>query len=194
MRTLLNHRTVLAALLAAICGAGTANAVDTVAAYALQNVSFSDGAVATGGFVFDLTTDALTSWQVTVNRVNFAGTVVPALNLDSRAFGNSASYPGAPALGFLLFGNAAKSNYIDLQFTDPGLAGAPASAALGTGTFERLGLPTGGTLATSLDLSQRPSALLTSLVGFVPESSTWSLMLVGLLATAATVLRRPASR
>lgn len=189
MRHALTPRILPAAVLALACSAGTAQAIDEVATYTLQNVAFLDGAKAFGSFAFDLTTHTLSSWNIGVTPTVLLGFPIPSQTFNSLSSPFAPSYLVPGTSGFTLFNSNGRIS-LALTFGGTGLIGAPISDSVihGSDSF-----PVPGTLftaASGLNTGLLPTIQRTGLVGAVPEPSTLTLMLAGLVVAGATLRRR----
>ena len=191
-----NLRAAASALaLVALSAAGSAHA-DTLLTYDLSHVTFSDGASASGDFVFDATTDKITAWNITVSagseKLGHSSIAVPAQTFSSSS-GGSVAYTGAEGQDFLFYGNSSGKDVLNLAFSTS-LLSAPRSATLNALVSADALVYHGIPLASGL--SGRSAGV--SLVGGapiapVPEPSAVTLMLAGALVVGATLRRRSKS-
>lgn len=166
--------------LAAILFAGAAHAVPVT--WTLQNVSFVDGATASGSFTYDASTQTYTAWNITttatVNPAAIGFTSLPGATYATNGYTNaSTSYylnassfgvRNLPGPGILQFG---------LVFA------SPLTNAGGTVALKASG---GGFESTASGFASRPVVSGTgSVVSAVPEPASAALMLAGVMGLAA---------
>jgi hypothetical protein len=175
----------LATALAATLFAGAARAVPVT--WTLHNVSFVDGATASGSFTYDAATQVYTAWNITttatVNPSAIGFTSLPGATYTTNGYTNAStsSYLNAssfgvrnlPGPGILQFG---------LVFAKP-LTDAGGTVALKASS--------GGFESTPSGFASRPVVAGTgSVVSAVPEPASAVLMLAGVMGLAAWQRRR----
>ncbi len=170
-----NLRRLAAASLSLVLLCGAAHAVPVV--WTLQNISFVDGATASGSFSYDAATQTYTAWSITTTAT-----------VDRAAIGNT-SLPGA-AYTTNAFTNASTSSYLNAQsfgvrnLPGPGVLqfglvfSAPLTDAGGTVALK---LSNGGFESTASGFASRPvvAGVGSVVASPVPEPATAALLMLG---------------
>lgn len=166
---------VLAASLAcAVLGAAT-SASAAVLTWTLQDVTFVDGATATGWFSYDTDIKKALNWDITTA----PGAVAPGTNYQpstgnagSELYGLHDNIMFRPSVG----------GYLYLHFV------GPLTAAGGTVNLLTVSSPEGSIEAFTPGVSRAVRS--GSAVAVVPEPGTWALMILGFGAAGASLRRR----